>query len=347
MRSREIFGQIIGNEGLRTRLGEDVLTSSLAHAYIIEGKAGSGKHTVARQVAAALSCKNRNSENMPLPCGECEMCKKILGGKSPDVINIGRESGKAYITVDTVRQLRTDVMITPNDTDYKVYIIEDADTMNVQAQNAFLLTLEEPPKYAVFFLLCENSGLLLETVRSRAPVLRTEPTDSERISDYICRESDKARELRRTSPQEYRELLVLADSSIGQAMALLDEKTRKPIMQNRQFAADLVSALADGKNGAKLLEIAACAGSKRDEITEQLTFAEKAIRDLVVIKKSESAELIFYTDREATVLLAGRFTMPELFDIYEVLQNAKGLLGGNANVRLTLMNAIVRLKYKH
>ena len=147
---RKMLDSIIGNSSLKSKLLSDILSDTLSHAYIIQGKKGSGKHTVAYMTAAALSCEKVSDTNAPVPCLNCPSCKKILQKKSPDVITITRED-KATIGVDAVRFLRNDVRIVPNDLDYKIYIIEDADTMTTQAQNAFLLTLEEPPKYVKFF----------------------------------------------------------------------------------------------------------------------------------------------------------------------------------------------------
>ncbi len=350
---KEIFPSLVGNQALRRRLGEDILSSSLSHAYIIDGKRGSGKHTAAMLIAASLSCENKASPHHSLPCGECPSCKKILSGKSPDVILVKRDDKKSSITVDTVRELKSSVIITPNDTEYKVYIIEDADTMNVQAQNAFLLTLEEPPKYVLFLLLCENSDLLLETVRSRAATLRTEPADKELIGEYlldICGNSEvreRAAELKRSSPEEFSKLLLLSDSSIGQAIDLLDEKARMPILKNREFAFELISAISDSRGGEKLLALIAAVSSKREETVEQLTLAQKALRDMTLIKRSDAAQMIFFTSREEAASLASRFTLPDLLFAFDAIAETKNSLSGNANVRLTLTDLAVKIKTRN
>ena len=181
---RQYMNNIIANESLRNRLCEDIIEGTLSHAYIIEGKRGSGKHTVATLTAAALACEEKKNAELPLPCMNCPSCRKILQGLSPDVIKVSSLE-KATIGVDTIRFLKEDVSLVPNDLENKVYIIEEADKMTDQAQNAFLLTLEEPPSYVVFFLLCENSEKLLETIKSRAPILRTEPVSIELIDEYI------------------------------------------------------------------------------------------------------------------------------------------------------------------
>ena len=127
---KEIFPSLVGNERLKERLGADVKVGAISHAYIIDGAEGSGKHTLVRSLAAALSCAERKSAKR-LPCGECPSCKKILEGKSPDLIYVSR-GDRATLGVDSIRFIRSDVAIAPNDTEYKIYVIEDAHTMTDQ-----------------------------------------------------------------------------------------------------------------------------------------------------------------------------------------------------------------------
>ena len=222
------FADMVGNEALRERLRDDICADRLSHAYIIEGAEGFGKHMLALRIAAALACENRGMDGLPLPCMECASCRKILSGNSPDVIPISR-GDKATLGVEAVRLMHTGVCIAPNELDRKCYLIEDAHLMTVQAQNAFLLTLEEPPPYVCFLLLCESTAPLLETVRSRAPTLRLEPIPPDGIREHLLRTEPAAKALEQQAPEELRELIAAAGGSIGRARLLLDPKRRKPI----------------------------------------------------------------------------------------------------------------------
>ena len=144
-----IFPSLYGNEPIKNSIGKDILLDTNAHAYILEGPKGSGKHLAARLIASSLLCSNKNKSGI-LPCGECLSCKKIAKNLSPDLIWINSE-GKATISVDIIRNVRNGLHIPPNDGDKKIYIIEDADTMTLQAQNAFLLSL--PIRYFLCLLL--------------------------------------------------------------------------------------------------------------------------------------------------------------------------------------------------
>lgn len=160
---------LAGNAQIKAQLAHR--EGDLAHAYIVAGPAGSGRHTLAAQMAAALVC---SAQPQLRPCGRCSHCRKAAGGIHPDITVIAGSGGKP-ITVDQVRALRTDAYVRPNEAERKVYLLERADRMNASAQNAMLKLLEDGPAYAVFFLLAENGSALLPTVRSRCETLELAP----------------------------------------------------------------------------------------------------------------------------------------------------------------------------
>ena len=140
----------------------------LSHAYMISALDREEGLRTARQLAAAAVCTDPEQ----VPCGRCRACRKVRENIHPDVITIGRledDKGrkKREISVDQIRQLSRDAVVIPNEAERKVYIIEDADKMNLSAQNAALKLLEEPPRGVMFLLCAENAQLLLPTVRSR------------------------------------------------------------------------------------------------------------------------------------------------------------------------------------
>lgn len=326
---------IVGNDDLKSRLAKDILAETLPHACIIEGPRGTGKHTIARMCAAALACSQKSDMSKPIPCLECPDCKKVLEGKSPDLIFVGLED-KATIGVDTVRFLREDVRVVPNDLDYKIYVIEDADKMTHQAQNALLLTLEEPPEYVRFFLLCENSRLLLETIRSRAPVHRTEPLDISQIDEYLCANDKRAAQMKIASKREYDELLRAAGVGIGCALEYLDPKRFAPILERRRLALDFVSAAIHASGSLSVLSTVFKFPQKRDALRDQLIAVSDAIRDLILLKKSDSAPLVFFANRNEAIELCDRVSLPFLFRLAECVRQAIDDNAKNANVRLAL-----------
>lgn len=337
---------MVGNERLKERLLHDILANRLAHAYILEAPAGCGKHTLAMQIAAALSCENRSVDGLPLPCRDCPSCRKILSGNSPDVIVVGRED-RTTLGVDVIRKMHNDVYVAPNELDCKIYIIEDAHTMTVQAQNAFLLTLEEPPAHVRFFLLCESTALLLETVRSRAPTLRLQLLSAEDVGAYLLKTEASARMLSAQAPEELRELTVASEGSIGKAKKLLDPKQRRPILEQRAAALDLMRLCEGHHNSAAMLTFFNGLGQKRDELIDTVNVMLLCVRDLFLCKQTESAPICFFASREDATELSYRFSSPELLKIINALTDAIDRLRANANVRLTVTELVISISGKN
>ena len=336
------FSSILGNDGLRLRLANDIKEHTLSHAYIIEGPRGVGKHTLAMNLAAALACENAHDDSHSFPCLMCPSCRKILGGKSPDVITVRREDDKSSIGVDIIRDIRSNVRLLPNDLDTKVYIIEEAHLMNEQAQNAFLLTLEEPPDFVVFLLLAENSTSLLETIKSRAPILKMGPVSEETVSKHLLESEQSAKDLRQNSPEEFDEVIKLSGGFIGQALELLDEKTRRPLLAARHMAKGFIFQMTERKNGIKAAEMIESFSKKRDVLSGLLSEIELAARDLLIVKKSDNASLCFFTSEDEAAELSFRFNSGEIIALLDNIYEAKERLRANSNVRLTLFDLWVK-----
>lgn len=204
--------QFIGNQPLKRALAG---VKRPSHAVILSGPVGSGRHTLARLLAQALVCEGR----APYPCGECPHCRRVAEGIHPDVMGLERfvpaeELGKD-VKVNTVRAIRSDAQIRPNQAQRKVYLIDQP--INLPAQNAMLKLLEEGPPYAAFLLVTENSASLLDTVRSRCAQYHTAPVSPAEAEDYLTR---------RFPERDREEIAHAAESSqglLGRAISLLEE----------------------------------------------------------------------------------------------------------------------------
>ncbi len=340
---KEIFPKIIGNEELCARLARSLLSDKpdLPHAYIIEGAYGTGKHTLALELSKALVCENRTTSSASaLPCGECRNCRNISRGACPDVIEIGTD-GKASVGVDAIRDLRRDVHIYPNDLERKIYIINDAHTMTVQAQNALLLTLEEPPAYAFILLLCENSALMLETIKSRAPIIRLKPLSPEDTERAMLLAEPSLETKRRTEPALFDDVIMSADGSAGLAIDLLSGKEAAKIAEARRASEKFCILAANAAKKAELLiHVTEVCTSTRETAKEQLESFSLAIRDLALLKRDGDAALRFFSDRERATVLSDSFSLRKLLLISDALLEAITALERNSNTRLTLISML-------
>ena len=218
------FEGLLGNDRLKDNLTQSLRRGRISHFYLISGPEGSGKHTLAQLLTAAILCKDENR-----PCGRCAICRKAMEGNHPDVITVDDPEHKT-VAVKIVREAREDVFIRPNEADYKVYLFPQE--LGIEGQNALLKILEEPPSYGVFILLTDNPDKLLPTVRSRCTELALQALNE----DTLCRAL--AKEFPDRTEADLRAVAVRSGGWLGQARGLLSEGDVLPQTENfvRAFA---------------------------------------------------------------------------------------------------------------
>ena len=225
---------LAGNAALKGQLEAQTARRGLSHAYILSGPAGVGKRTLSRVLAAAFVCRGGGDK----PCLSCPDCRKAMGGIHPDISVIG-DDGKD-INVAQIRSLRADAYIRPNEAGRKVYILENAQTMNASAQNAMLKLLEEGPPYAAFLLLTDNAAALLQTVRSRCETLTLSPvTEAEAEAWLMGKYPDRPREALSQAARRCEGLLGRAVEELEGAAGADDQaRTAAPQLIARLSAGD-------------------------------------------------------------------------------------------------------------
>lgn len=326
---RLVFPALIGNDRLKSTLSADFAAGKSAHAYIIEGPVGSGRHIAAMQICASVLCESRENESVPLPCGTCPSCRKILGGISVDVLTVSNDD-KASISVSAVRDIKETLYITPNDGDKKFYIIENAHLMTVQAQNALLLSLEEPPPYVMFFLLTEDASALLETIRSRAPVIRMEKFTPDFIEDYLTKTFGSSQWDRIVTAAH------LSGGALGRACGLYENGSDE--MEAYRTAEQLTEFLLTGRKSDTLAYLTAPVFKDRNKTREILNLMRFALRDLIADKRG--GELLFYSRTEGVPKFAKKLSVRRLLALSESVAGAWDKINANCSVS-TVLTALV------
>ena len=177
------FSDILGNEQIIEHLQNAIRMGKVSHAYILNAPASSGKMMIAEAFAATLQCEGQGIE----PCGECHSCKQAASHNHPDIIYVQHEKPNT-IGVDDIRvQINQDIVVKPYSSPYKIYIVDEAEKMNVQAQNALLKTIEEPPAYGVILLLTTNADAFLPTILSRCIRLDLKPVADDKLKDFLMK----------------------------------------------------------------------------------------------------------------------------------------------------------------
>lgn len=208
------FEGLLGNERLKENLRVSVGRGRISHFYLISGPAGSGKHTLAKLLSAAILCQGDSK-----PCLSCNACRKVMGGNHPDCITVTDPEHKT-VAVDIVRDARADMYVKPNEGSHKIYIFPQE--LRIEGQNALLKILEEPPGYGVFILLSDNPEKLLPTVRSRCTELRLLSLPEGILQDALKKDFPEA------DAESISAAVLRSGGWLGQSKALLAEGAVSP-----------------------------------------------------------------------------------------------------------------------
>lgn len=331
---RRYMDFLYGNTQSKESLLAAVEKDAFPHALIIEGASGSGKKTFAKGLAAAQFCENRFLSTHPLPCGNCRNCRVVEEGNALDVKWITK-GDKATLGVDAVREAKHDMFLSATEFDYKFYIFDEAHLMTPQAQNALLIVLEEPPPKVKIMLLCESADALLTTVRSRARLVKMSKFSTDSMRNYLMETHPLELKNFTSDEENLNNILTEADGSIGKALTLLSPKNAEALLKEKETIISLIDAFSS-PSFAKLHTAFSKLSTKRDELTEDLENLSRALRDLILLKKSGDAPLCFFGNRETAQKTAARFRLPVLLRAIEITDDAVRKLERNANAATVL-----------
>lgn len=321
------FEEIQGNTPLVEQLRRSAASGRSSHAYLFLGGAGAGKRLIANTFAKALQCEGEKR-----PCDSCKSCHAFNHGNHPDVIYFQPlKNGKTYTIEDVREQLLETVDLKPFQYEKKIYIIEKADTLNIQSQNALLKTLEEPPAHAVFLLLAERAEAFLPTILSRVVVMKIRPLSAETIADYLMQAGHLA--------EESHILSAYAQGRIGQALELVEDEGFREMRQDILGKLEVLPSMSEGDAYllAKDLE-----GYKND--LRFLDIMELWYRDLLTAKSLREEGYLIQRDKKDAIFRAAKEPAALLAKKAAAVRTARMRLAQNANFRLTMEVMLMDLK---
>lgn len=327
------FSGLFGNEQSKRRLATAIRGGTLAHAFLLSGPDGSGKMTFAKEISAALNCEKRNNPSEALPCHSCNTCRRIFDDGFIDIKTLKKPKDKATIGVGEIRYFREDMFLSATESDYKIYIIDDAEKMTPNAQNALLKVLEEPPSNVIVFLLSASDDAILTTIKSRTQHIAMQRFDEDELEKYFG-----------GSANGKREILMCADGCIGRAKELISESSEDAVTM-RRTTERLIEAMKPGEPYSALYSAIKELPTKKDELAEALENLTVALRDLILLKFDKEAPCLFFTSRERGAKLAGEHSSKRLIAIYDIVRDSLEDLSKNANVNamITCLGARIKL----
>lgn len=323
------FEHIIGQQNIISHFEEAIKMGKVSHAYLLNGEDGSGKMTIAKAFAKALLCEKKDG------CGECTTCKQVDSGNHPDLIYVTHE--KYEIRVDEIRNgINDTIAIKPYASDYKIYIIDDADRMNQGAQNALLKTLEEPPEYAVILLLSNNKDRLLDTILSRCVSMNTSTVREEEIASYLEKNTQAAE-----SDIDFAAAFALGN--IGRALHIVNTKEFQDMLNE---AIHMLTHIYDMEI-YEIISYLKTLTTYKDEIYDFLDVVMVWYRDMILLKTTGSLNHLVFKNhykqlKEQEVYLA----FEGVNHILQQIEKARRRLMANVNFEVTMELLLLTIKEK-
>ena len=324
------FKDIVGQEQIKEHLQGAMRTGKVSHAYIINGERFSGKEYIARIFAMALQCEVEGTE----PCQVCHSCKQALTDNQPDIIYVSHEK-PGSIGVDDIRaQVNGDIAIKPYSSPYKIYIINEAEKMTPQAQNALLKTLEEPPEYGIIFLLTTNVNSMLQTILSRCVVLNMKPVRDEIMREYL---------MNQLKVPDYRAevCIAFARGNVGKAKMLASSEDFETV---KDEAISLLKYIVDMDTTEVVAAIKKISEYQMD-IGDYFDIISIWYRDVLLFKATNDVgHLVFKNEISQIRKVAGRTSYEGIERVLVALEKAKQRLDANVNFDLTMELLLLEIK---
>lgn len=325
------FKDIIGNDMIKDHFKKAIENNKISHAYILTGEAGTGRKSIANAFSMALLCEKGGKE----PCMVCHSCKQVLSGNHPDLIYVKHEKPNS-IGVDDIReQINDTIMIRPYSSYYKIYIVDEAEKMTVQAQNALLKTIEEPPSYAVIILITTNQEAFLPTILSRCVQLKLKPLKDFTVKSYLVEHLGVAE-------KEAEICAAFARGNLGKAIHLASSDAFKELYYK-------IMALVKNVDSMDIVDLMDRIREMKElnfDIGEVLDMLQLWYRDVLMFKVTKDMNLLIFKDEYKTINGMGQNVGYDgLEKILAGIETCRTRL--NANVNMELAMELLLLTMKH
>ena len=297
------FEKIRGQRFAKKYLSNSIKSNMISHAYMFEGPSGVGKNTMARELAATLL----DMENL---------------FNSPDYIEITPDGNS--IKIAQIRKLQSDILVKPYKS-YKIYVIDEAQRMTVEAQNALLKTLEEPPKYAIIILITNNKESLLDTIKSRCEIIKFTPIPLVEVADYLTQTGvDKNR------------ASLLANFSRGSMQKAIELSESEDFHIMRDEVQKYVETFLTGSM-LDIMDIQSSIEKYKDNITNVLDLLVNYFRDIMMVKENVDSSMIINLDRLVFIKnMSTKITYSQLSKIIDIIEETKNKLRSNCNFNISI-----------
>ncbi|RKD32895.1 DNA polymerase III subunit delta' [Lacrimispora algidixylanolytica] len=324
------FKDIIGHEKIKEHLQKAIESDHVSHAYILTGETGMGRKSLANAFSMTLLCERGKSD----PCMECHACKQVMTNNHPDLIFVTHEK-PGSIGVDDIRgQINDTIMIRPYSSYYKIYIVDEAEKMTVQAQNALLKTIEEPPSYVIIMLLTTNQEAFLPTILSRCVQLKLKPQTDAVVKSYLMGSLG----IKESRADIY---AAFARGNLGRAIHLASSE------EFQLLYSELLHMLKHLKE-MDIMELLFYIKKMKDEnldIYDCLDFMQLWYRDILMYKVTQDINLLIFREEFNTMKeMSASSAYDGIETILKAIDKARIRLDANVNMELAMELMLLVMK---
>lgn len=309
--------KLYGNEHALAALEAMCTSGRLPHSFLIYGEQGTGKKTLAWYLAARLLC-----EGAQKPCGSCKPCHNLEHRQHPDVMEIPHSGKTGGFSVESIRRVCADAYKTPNNGMRKLYLFTDADHMTVQAQNALLKLVEEPPDFTYFVFTAQSRHAFLETILSRVSAIGTSPCTDAQCTQALFSAGH--------TPEEAARAVSVFHGNIGRCLAYL---TDPGLQETVALTKKLADSIMNRDEYALLAALTACSTDKSRLMTA-LELLDRQLRDALCLRSGGGACIGCYP--EGAAQFAQRITLAQGEQLHSALLRTVQDLEGNVSPALAV-----------
>ena len=309
--------KLYGNEHALAALEAMCTSGRLPHSFLIYGEQGTGKKTLAWSLAARLP-----GEGAQKPCGSCKPCHNLEHRQHPDVMEIPHSGKTGGFSVESIRRVCADAYKTPNNGMRKLYLFTDADHMTVQAQNALLKLVEEPPDFTYFVFTAQSRHAFLETILSRVSAIGTSPCTDAQCTQALLSAGH--------TPEEAARAVSVFHGNIGRCLAYL---TDPGLQETVALTKKLADSIMNRDEYALLAALTACSTDKSRLMTA-LELLDRQLRDALCLRSGGGACIGCYP--EGAAQFAQRITLAQGEQLHSALLRTVQDLEGNASPALAV-----------
>lgn len=333
----------LGQNHIYEHFKNAIAAGKLSHAYILHGERGMGKLNIAKEAAKAIQCESNAPEKTDKTgeaCGQCKSCHQAESDNQPDIKYV--TPAKKTLGVDDIReQINDDALIKPYGSPYKIYIIPKSDTMTVQAQNALLKTIEEPPSYAIFILLAANTDAFLPTILSRCVMLNAKTVSEGEIVNELKSKFG-------VGDYDAKVAASFAGGNIGKAEKLISSDSFK---DSKDSVTDLIRNVANGGMDviAKTVKDLNDYKDDKEALKDYLDMIRVWFGDVLKFKTTkDDSELVFQESLVEIKQLADHVSFENINGILDEIEKAeertKSNVGFDSNMEVMLLGIKERLQ---